>query len=709
MRSLRVRLLLLSVGLLLALPANAVSLENLLERMDAGPEVKAARAEQQALAGERRERSEERGWSLFGGATAGRFQELEPTAGRVAYTGYGAQLGLRYPLLGTLRDRTEALVSASTAEERQKHQRELAETEQRLRLRSTYIDWWEAQQYRRLCRAIEPLASDELSLVRERARTRDLRTSEQMLLEQRWSRRLDSCQRRAARGAELRYRLESLSGVSLPADARAESALLPLSPAATERWQSALRQHPLMAQQRSVLEGAQRVRRDRWYHDIDADFTLAQQFDWRNDIPGTGTGLVAGLRFEVPLRSLGSYQQNSRSNQRYHAARYELDATHNRLKRNLSDALAQYKQALAETRDQMRQVELSRRVESERQGRAQVDQEGSFMALRLARVQTADAMHDFIRSWRNTWQEETQLRLLAGYAETDTRYLGHQGLPWPGADARGESDPVTLSQSDQAGRQKNWSRAVYVWNSSRLLAPESRQGELNALEEAGFDTLHLGLSARQLANSQGLSQRLRQLLESAHARNLNVTLLLGEPSWLRPDKRHNLRDLIQRLAGLDFDGLHLDLEVEQLGWPVPDERLENWLATVAMAQQASPWPISLVSHHRWFAPDRDGLCIPCRLSAMGVESVSLMIYTTNQASLTERATAIATHWPDMAFRIVQSAEADLESANSWRGTPLKTLRSMERDWRQSMGTSGITGIEWQDWRNYQAIPEEDQP
>ncbi|WP_077530218.1 TolC family protein [Vreelandella utahensis] len=704
------RALTMVAGLVIALPTMAVPLDSLLERMENGPEVQAAQAEQRALTDERRDRADERGWSLFGGATAGRFQELEPNAGRVDYTGYGAQVGLRYPLLGTLRARTEALVRARTAEQRQKHQRQLAETEQRLRLRMTYIDWWEAQQYQRLCQELVPLAEDELALVRQRAGNQDLRTSEQMLLEQRWSRRLNSCRRRAEREAELHRRLEAISGVSMPANARAESEPLPLEPASAEQWQPLIQQHPLMAAQQSTLEAARRTRHDRWYHDVDADFTLAQQFDWRDDIPGTGTGLVAGFRFEVPLGALSGRAGDGAATERFRAARHELTATRDRLSRNLSDALEQYRSALAETRDQQRQVKLSRRVEGERQARDSVDDGDGFMALRLARVQSAGAMHDFIRSWRNAWQEEAQLRLLASHAETDARYLGEQGLPWPGADARGSDKPVQMAnESGRANDRSGWSRAVYVWDSTRLLAPDTRASELTALQEAGFDTLHIGLSANQLSGTPELAKRLRETLAAAHERGLRVTLLLGEPGWIQPDQRSRLRDLIRRLAGLEFDGLHLDLEVEQLGWPVADERLEDWLATVAMAKRASPWPISLVSHRRWFSPDPEGLCIPCRLSDMGIRSITLMIYTTNEASMLERTRRIAAHWPSLRFQVAQSAETDLAAENSWHGTPADTLQALEQDWQRTLMPAGVAGIAWQDWTGYRAIADEEQP
>ena len=167
--------------------------------------------------------------------------------------------------------------------------------------------------------------------------------------------------------------------------------------------------------------------------------------------------------------------------------------------------------------------------------------------------------------------------------------------------------------------------------------------------------------------------------------------------------------LIQRLAGQNFDGLHLDLEVEQLGWPVPEQTIEQWLATVAVAQDVSPWPVSLVSHHRWFAAQSQGICVPCRIERMGVESISLMLYTTQKERLIERTTTIARRWPELRFRLTQSAEPDLAPSNSWHGTPKPELERLEQNWRQAMKPAGVSGIEWQDWRGYKANAEEDQP
>ena len=75
-----------------------------------------------------------------------------------------------------------------------------------------------------------------------------------------------------------------------------------------------------------------------------------------------------------------------------------------------------------------------------------------------------------------------------------------------------------------------------------------------------------------------------------------VLLLLGDPAWINPADRPKLMALIRRFQNVPFDGLHLDLEVEQLGWPVPAARLQDWLNTVKEAKKRSPWPLSISAH-----------------------------------------------------------------------------------------------------------------
>ena len=120
------------------------------------------------------------------------------------------------------------------------------------------------------------------------------------------------------------------------------------------------------------------------------------------------------------------------------------------------------------------------------------------------------------------------------------------------------------------------------------------------------------------------------MLRDAAGKGVQVSLLLGDPSWIEPPERHQLTDLLAKLRGLAFISLHLDLEVEQLGVPVPDQRLKDWLETLRVASSVSPWPVEISSHHRWFADPKPGqTCVPCALPDAGVRQVSLMIYTRN--------------------------------------------------------------------------------
>ena len=256
----------------------------------------------------------------------------------------------------------------------------------------------------------------------------------------------------------------------------------------------------------------------------------------------------------------------------------------------------------------------------------------------------------------------------------------------------------------QATPAHAWSQGAYIWDSRALLNPRSRSQELDQLQALGMQELLVGLSADQVRRGQESEQKLRALLQSAHGRGLRVSLLLGDPSWIEPAGRPGLIALIQRFRSLPFQGLHLDLEVEQLGWPVPAGRLNAWLNTLNSVKAVSPWPISISSHPRWFettanTADATGMvCVPCGLE--GISSVSLMIYQRQPQRLMERSRAIARRWPQLRFRLAQSVEAQLPKQESWHGSSAEDLQRMAERWKQELGPAGLSGIDWQDWAQY---------
>ena len=260
---------------------------------------------------------------------------------------------------------------------------------------------------------------------------------------------------------------------------------------------------------------------------------------------------------------------------------------------------------------------------------------------------------------------------------------------------------VVLSLTAQAAQAEKWSQASYVWDSEALLDPGQRPAELDALRNAGMDKIYLGLKAAQIKDLGTTRQRLEQLLRDAAGKGVQVSLLLGDPSWIEPPERHQLTDLLAKLKGLAFSSLHLDLEVEQLGVPVPDQRLKDWLETLRVASSVSPWPIEISSHHRWFADPKPGqTCVPCALPGAGVRQVSLMIYTRNPNNSARMAEQIARRWPDLQFRLAQSTEPQLDATESWAGASTEQLQHQSSAWREQLQPLGIAGIDWQAWRDF---------
>ena len=260
---------------------------------------------------------------------------------------------------------------------------------------------------------------------------------------------------------------------------------------------------------------------------------------------------------------------------------------------------------------------------------------------------------------------------------------------------------VALSLTAQAAQAEKWSQASYVWDSEALLDPGQRPAELDALRNAGMDKIYLGLKAAQIKDLGTTRHRLEQLLRDAAGKGVQVSLLLGDPSWIEPPERHQLTDLLAKLRGLAFISLHLDLEVEQLGVPVPDQRLKDWLETLRIASSVSPWPVEISSHHRWFADPKPGqTCVPCALPDAGVRQVSLMIYTRNPNNSARMAEQIARRWPDLQFRLAQSTEPQLDATETWAGVSTEQLQHQSSAWREQLQPLGIAGIDWQAWRDF---------
>ena len=487
----------------------------------------------------------------------------------------------------------------------------------------------------------------------------------------------------------MRHRTGELAGVTLTASDQPQRPPLTSGPAPLPQWTATLNDHPGIRIRQQILETAADNRDSHWSDRIESSFTVAQRLDRRTDASGIGAGLVAGITFEVPLAALGDRTSGSAEDARYRQAQEQLRADLDQLRRYLEDNLQRYHDALDDVAEAREQLELARRLSTERQQRLAVDSESGYMALRSARVEEAEAHLNLFRAWRGALQERAGLMRVAEHAANTDELLGSEFLSWPLEGAVSTRDAAL--------------RGVYVWDSHPLLGdPEIRGRHLRAMADAGLNRIYLGLDSAQAGQPAALQAPIGRLVSAAGDLGMEVDLLLGEPLWLTAEHRQDLIELIRRLSPLPFSGLHLDLEVEQLGWPVPEQRLERWLETLAAVSSVSPWPVSLVSHHRWFSGgEQPRTCVPCALQQFDIRDVSLMIYTTRPERAGELMAQAAERWPDLSFRLVQSVESLLPATQSWHGQTTAELKQV----MEGLGNTGITDIEWQDWRHHPAYPD----
>ncbi|WP_373389531.1 TolC family protein [Pseudomonas alcaligenes] len=676
------------IGLLLAASlarGETLALGELLAGLDDSALARAGRAELDALDALKRQREAEAGWQWFASAGTGHYRELVTEDLRDDYYGRDLALGLRHPLLGSLHRQLRAVEAVELEQQRQRARNLLARAEQRLALRSAYADWWRAEQEQRWCATLLPVARAARERLQRRSQEGWLLASEARQQQGQWQGLERRCQQAAALLEETRAAVAGLAGRALderqrPTAEALASRVLPLS-----SWQRALDGHPRLRERQDELRQAERERQSPWYAGVDSSLSLAQSYEDRSGAAKPGDGLVASLSLSAPLDPLGYGRDRAREREaRHQAAQARLEAEREQLLLGLGQALREQRsaiQALASAREElavaeqaMREQRLRRDAELERgvQGELAAELEQQAAGLRL------------IAAWHAAWLREAALRL---FVEDDG------GL----AELLG----VTREYWSLASTAGDWRQGTYVWDSRRLLQAGSRRAELRDLRRAGMQRIYLGLSAAQVADIPLLRQRLQGSLDEAHAQGLEVALLLGDPAWLEPAGRQGLLDLLGQLQGLPFDALHLDLEVEQLGWPVPDSRLQDWLDTLAAVASLNPWPLELSSHHRWFAAPQAGqTCVPCALPQRGVQQVSLMIYTRNAERSAELAEQIAQRWPALRFRLAQSVEPQLSAEESWAGVPARQLQQQVERWRVRLQPVGVTGIDWQDWTHY---------
>ncbi len=271
-------------------------------------------------------------------------------------------------------------------------------------------------------------------------------------------------------------------------------------------------------------------------------------------------------------------------------------------------------------------------------------------------------------------------------------------------DAR--KSPVGTSKSNLGQPE---SVGVYVWKSGRLISSEDHRREFwRQLKSQNISRVLLSLDGGQIDSLRDTRERtkLLSLLIDARKQRIAVELLLGEPSWILPNRRGLLLNIVQDLKDIPFDGLHLDIEPGMFDERLYDRRdIMNQLAdTIDEVSTISPWPLSMSLHYRDLNPG-EGYCLGCRLSKTDIDEITLMIYVSNPVRVAEIASQVARRYPQLQFSVAQSVEPVLGADESHATVGRAELNARLEQLTKKLEPFSISSLLLQSWSDLQRMPE----
>jgi outer membrane protein TolC len=571
-------------------------------------------------------------------------------------------VGLRYPVLGSREAQLRNTAEAADALAQARQAREQARTGVLRLVRAAAVDAWHAQQRAALARAYLATRDEAQAVLAERERRREMLPAESRGLLTLYDVARSELVRDEAARDEALGSLRRVTGLAnLQAPATPAFSVACLEPQAV-RAQADSRP-AIAAAKAEVAFRQQRSETDRW-SGVEAGVSVAQSLS--HDFGGQpGYSTSVGVDVSMPLNWRAARQARAA------AAHAELARAQAALDQRRQEDEQDVDHAFRELALRAGEVDVAARV-------LQAAREEWRVA--RARLEAGDgdaigrAMHARHALFLSALEHENSRQRL----EIAQVALLALAAPCPGASAAppapesgagveqdlrqglggGKSLAKASAPRDVAAHSADpEGLAWFAWNGEALADPERAIAAL----PAGSRRLWISLGAPRLRALAAGDERaaFERLIASAHARGIEVHLLLGEPTFALPAGRAQLASLLPSLRGLDLDGLVLDLERSQLK---PAVAAQPWrqgvLATLAVAHAAVPRALALVTHPRELA---DAAFLE-QLRAAGVDEVVPMIYGAGEARTVELAEKILDSDPALGVVLAQSIEPGLASA-----------------------------------------------
>lgn len=685
-----------------------------------------SQADQEASQAELKIREAQQGWELFGSIAAG--YQKSPFArepfGR--FFDPTLRLGLRYPLLGSAEKQHRAILDAATRVEietiRLNWSRHLAA----YFIEENYAAYWSAQQLLKV--------NDSFVQLAESARRKlGARRSDGLLLSSDYHEFLSAFA--LAERARVTFqherdqalmRLRHLTDEPIPVFTAVKPAL------DTPNTQESMRidEQPDLRILQTRIDALNAIQHNEKWQGIESDIS-ATVFGGpaiphpSPDSPQFGYGGAIGLNFRMPLeiaklrkseRNLIAHQLNSLQAE-YQQRQQEIEL-------ELQSLRDRYTQSLRQLDFLRTRLEAAREATSERHLRLQTldgDVIEKYLQAVRAYYQTAT---DYLEAESEHWKLHIRLRQFGMAPQllgTDTtggisidvllqpldqaaRLFGVTSMQEASSDKTASHYPLArqrVADSDRKKNQEDRGYGSYVWNYS-LDWPIATF--LDRCHQLGVRRILLSLNAAQIDAIATDSRPVEQLLDQARLRGIRVEWLLGDPDWILPSQRSQLQAILQRLRHIDFDGLHLDIEPDQLENTVLTgrDRIAAWLETIRQAKAAAVWPVGISLHPRYLNEQHSfGNCIPCRLAQFGIREVTVMFYSRNLANIAATLQKAMQRHPSLTFSLAQSLEPELGPENSHAGQPISIFERSMKTLESQLGAPNFGGIIIQSWQDMQ--------
>ncbi|WP_297325951.1 TolC family protein [Nitrosomonas sp.] len=659
----------------------------------------------------------QKGWELFGGVSGG--YQKSPFA-REPFGHFFdplARIGLRYPLLGSAERQQRAIEDAATQVKIEGIRLDWSRWLAALFLEENYAAYWSAQKMLVLTDAYIRLRHEGIErLLLKRQEAGLLFMSDYL----EFLSAFDQAQRTQIEFSNNKNQaLMRLAHLTNSVVMPFEAVKPPLGEIATTIV-SDIEQPDLRILQ-AQIDHLQTIRETENWQGIDSDFSMTA-FGGpaiphpSPDAAQLGYGGAVGFNFRMPLEII-SYRKNeqSRLNSQLISLREDYTRRDQELQHEFQSLLNSYQQLTQQIKFQRTRLEAARELIRERYLRLQIMDgdviEKYFQAIntyyRVAIENVAAEsehwkLHIRLRQFimlpeakgKDAYPEISVLTLIEPLQQVK-RFLA--GGEMPSASTQQTQQPLLRAVQfvpDQF--------AVYVWNFNHTMTQPEFWTRKPVNEVNRF---LISLNARQIAATVADPASLERFLGDGRRHGKKIELLLGDPDWILPKYRKNLLQIIHSLSAIDFDGLHLDIEPDQLVSQLTGaDRLEQFIETIRQVTAISPWPVGISIHPRYLARKSSyGLCMPCKFAEAGVREVGVMYYTMNIEKIVTTLKSAMRQHPNLTFSLAQSVEPELGPENSYANKPQRYFNDAMQQLQNQLQAPNFGGLiiqSWLDLRNY---------